>query len=83
MNKVCGSCKTNKNIECYMTGLKEYKTCQSCRQYQKKVFESNPLTSIQMEQRRMANKRFQAKKRTQQRNERKSQINGCLLTSYT
>lgn len=71
MNKICGSCKTNKNIECYMSNTKEYKTCQSCRQYQKKVFESIPLTSIQIEQRRLANKRFQENKRTRLRNERK------------
>lgn len=62
MNK-CTACKTTKPSSVFVLNDTTYKTCQSCREYQKQYFKQTILTPEQIDKRRIASKMSNQKKR--------------------
>lgn len=73
MNK-CGACKTTKPSSLFVLNDTTFKTCHSCREYQKQYFKTNTLTPEQIDKRRVASKNSNQKKRLCVREHRQAQL---------
>lgn len=77
MNSKCTACKTMKPSSSFVVDSRTYKTCQSCREYQKQYFKQNTLSQDQVVKRRIASNKSFHKKRLCQREQRKTELLGA------
>lgn len=76
MNK-CSACKTMKPQASFITDNRLYKSCDYCREYQKRYFKDNTLTYDQVIKRRIASNKSFHKKRLCEREQRKVELLGA------